>query len=140
MGDTRTNAMVDGLVGFLPSHWALNNQKGIVLRGVVSEAYPKGKYLVILFVNKIDRPGSQKDLDNLRVMYEGHRVLAYVDFNKEETFDQPLADAQTECRLNSYETLVSWYAEPLIRLDLIGLDLIVSVLIGLDLIGLVLIG
>ena len=32
------------------------------------------------------------------------------------------------------------YAEPLIGLDLIGLDLIVSVLIGLDLIGLVLIG
>ena len=36
--------------------------------------------------------------------------------------------------------ITGWYAEPLIGLDLIGLDLIVSVLIGLDLIGLVLIG
>ena len=33
-----------------------------------------------------------------------------------------------------------WYAEPLIGLDLIGLDLIVLVLIGLDLKDLVLIG
>ena len=118
MVETKTKQIKDGLVGFLPPHSLLKllqtDSAPCILQdgGTTADLqghYPKGKYLVILFVNQVDRPGAQRDLENLRVMYEGHKVLAYVDFIKDITFDLALADAQEECKLNNYETLVVYF-------------------------------
>lgn len=115
MLDAKTIESLDGLVGFLPPLPVLQKTSRVVQDCPTSTGdtkgrrYRKGKYLVLLFIDQINRAGSEADLNNLRVMFEGHQVLSYIDFDEEKTFDQALADAQDACKLNNFETLVVYF-------------------------------